>query len=35
MSGDEYGKRLKHERGFKEKVEALDQAEAQRRQARA
>jgi hypothetical protein len=35
MSGDEYKKRLLHEQGFRAKVEALDQAEAQRRQARA
>ncbi len=35
MSGDEYKKRLLHEQGFRAKVEALDQAEAARRQARA
>jgi hypothetical protein len=35
MSGDEYKKKLLHEPGFRAKVEALDQAEVQRRQARA
>lgn len=30
MSGDEYKKRLLHEKGFREKVEALDRAEAER-----
>jgi hypothetical protein len=35
MSGDEYKRRLLKEAGFRDKVEALDRAEAQRRQARA
>lgn len=33
MTGDEYKKRLLHEKGFREKVEALDRAEAERRAA--
>lgn len=34
MPGDEYKKRFLHEKGFKEKVEAMDRADAERRQAR-
>ena len=34
MSGDEYKRRLLHEKGFREKVEAVDRAEIERRQAR-
>lgn len=34
MSGDEYKRKLLHEKGFREKVEALDRAEMERRQAR-
>jgi hypothetical protein len=34
MTGDEYGRRYKHEKGFKEKVDALDREDAARRQGR-
>ena len=34
MTGDEYGRKYKHEKGFKDKVDALDREDAARRQSR-